>query len=45
MVGLSVDQLLILSLLVSINSGVKEGLMNNKDNPAVLSDSVVSLSL
>lgn len=43
MVGLSVDQLLILSLLVSINLGVNEGL--NKDNPAVLSDSVVSHSL
>ena len=40
MVGLSVDQPLILSLFVSINSGVNEGLMNNKDNPAVLSDSV-----
>ena len=36
MVGLSVDQPLILSLFVSINSGVNEGLMNNKDTSITL---------
>lgn len=43
MVGLSVDEPLILSLLVSVNSGVIEGLLNNKGTPAVLSDSVQSV--
>ena len=43
MVGLSVDEPLIPSLLVSINSGVIEGLVNNKGTPAVLSDTVQSV--